>query len=163
MHWKKTASAAGILLVAAALWCLWLWQPERQVLRHNASLVRAFGKRDWKKAERLIDGKFADRWGHDRERVLRESREILRQFFAVEIAQESVTAFVDGGMGCVRARIRIRGSGTPIAQLAMQTVNGVQAPFRFDWAQKSWKPWDWALVRVDNPQLELPRGGGGFY
>lgn len=163
MHWKKPAAIAGITLVACALWCLWLWQPERQVLKHNASLIRAFEKRNWEKAGRLIDEKFADRWGHDRERVIRESREILRQFFAVEIAQESVTAFSDGSTGRVESRIRIKGSGTPIAQVAMQTVNGVQAPFRFEWARKSWKPWDWQLVSVDNPQLDLPRGGGGFY
>jgi hypothetical protein len=162
MNLKKTSAIAGIALVACALWCLWLWQPERQVLKHNASLIRAFEKRDWNKVERLVDEKFSDRWGHDRERVIRESREILRQFFAIEIAQEDQGVVVPGETGRVEARIRIKGSGSPIAQLAMQTVNSVQTPFRFEWRRKSWKPWDWQLVSVDNPQLDLP-SGGGFY
>ena len=132
------------------------------MLKHNASLLRAFEKRSWDKAESLFDAGYSDRWGHDRERVLRESREVLRQFFAVEISQERIAVSTDGASGEVQTLIRIKGSGTPLAQLAMQTVNDLKSPFRFVWKRKSWKPWDWQLTGVDNPDLSLPEGTG-FY
>jgi len=37
----------------------------------------------------------------------------------------------------------------------MSRVAELKEPFSFTWRQVSWKPWDWKLVRVDQPELEI--------
>ena len=163
LEWKKLGlPLAGVLFVAILLWLLWLWQPERQILMHNSSLVRAFEKRNWEKAEALIDPQYADRWGYNRERLLRDAREVFRQFFILEIRQESLLATTEEGAGTVSARIRVKGNGGPLAELVVQRVNQLNTSFQFKWVRQSWKPWDWRLIQVENAGLELPASGDGF-
>jgi hypothetical protein len=33
-------------------------------------------------------------------------------------------------------------------------------PFELRWRHESWKPWDWKLVEVHNPELEVPAAFG---
>ena len=36
--------------------------------------------------------------------------------------------------------------------------NSLSTPFELQWRHVSGKPWDWKLVRVSNPELEIPAG-----
>ncbi|HEY1583637.1 MAG TPA: hypothetical protein VGF73_11125 [Chthoniobacterales bacterium] len=38
----------------------------------------------------------------------------------------------------------------------IEWVNSLTTPFELRWRRESWKPWDWKLVEVRNPGLELP-------
>jgi len=146
---------ASLVIVATALYDLWLWQPERQVLKHHAHFIHAAEARHWKAFADFIDPKYSDRWNHDKAFVVRESSEVLRQFFALSIENEVVSCEVTGTTGNVTAHLKIDGNGTALAQYARQEVNDLREPFTFEWTRKSWKPWDWQLTRVDNPQLRI--------
>ena len=150
----KLASAA-FLFVAWTLYCLWLWQPERQVLKHHEHFIKAAENRNWRRVEAFIDARYSDRWGHDKAFLLRESREILRQFFALSIESTVGSCEVIGDTATVPATLKIAGTGTAITEYAKNEVNALREPFVFEWKRQSWKPWVWTLMRVDQPQLRM--------
>jgi hypothetical protein len=39
---------------------------------------------------------------------------------------------------------------------ARDEVNALREPFTMTWRKKSWKPWDWELIRVEQPELRIP-------
>lgn len=123
---------------------------------HQAHLLQAVEERDWDRFGRFFAAHYSDAWGHDKGFVLRESREVFRQFLLLTVQHEVQTLQVGEGRGAVSARITLEGSGSPIAQIAKRTVNGLREPFTFRWEQQSWKPWDWRLVAVAHPDLDLP-------
>jgi hypothetical protein len=53
------------------------------------------------------------------------------------------------------ARITINGSAGEFAAAIQQRVNSLTAPFELEWRRQSSKPWDWKLVSVRNPALEI--------
>jgi len=147
--------AAVCLFVAAR--CFWLWQPERQVLLHQRHFLDAVGDRKWKKIEAFLADDFRDRFGHDKAWALRESKEVLRHFFALTIEDsETAASFTtpEGAgpnMATVTAFLKLAGSGTALAEYAKSEVNRSREPFTFAWRKQSWKPWDWQLTTVDHP------------
>jgi hypothetical protein len=158
MDFRRIALGIVGALVVASLYLSWLWQPERQVRRHQAALIKAAEKRNWQDAGALVSDTYADRWEHDKEFVIDGSREVFRQFLFLTIQQEILASSVAGGVGRVEARLRISGSGSPIAQYAMAKVNTLTEPFTFTWIRPSWQPWRWRLTRFDHPKLEISSG-----
>lgn len=150
-----TAAVASLAVVTIALRCLWLWQPERQLLLHQASLRAAVERRDWARVEALADPAYSDRWGYTRATGLREARQWLGQFFALTITPEAAGDQLTAAGGTVTERWRMEGNGLEGAALVKDRVNAVRAPFTFQWKHAGWQPWLWTLVRVDNPDLEL--------
>src|SRR5215210_5686323 len=138
-QFKFPLALASLGLVVLALYCLWLWQPERQVLKHHENLLLAAEKRSWNRFTDLIDPQYSDRWGHDRVFIVRETREWLRQFFALTVTGDIVTYEAVDGRGRVVAHIKLDGNGTALAQLAKSEVNSLREPFVFEWKRKSWK------------------------
>jgi hypothetical protein len=160
---KASLLFGAAVFVLVAVRCIWLWQPERQVELHQRHFVGAVSDRKWKKIDRFLAEDFRDRFGHDKTWALKESREVLRQFFALTVREENTTiAFTtpERREATVTATLKIDGGGTPIAEYAKSTVNSSQHPFTFTWKQKSWKPWDWQLTSIDHPLME--RGTGDF-
>jgi hypothetical protein len=152
---KFAALLALALFTATALYCLWLWQPQRQALKHQQTLLTAAGKRNWNKVSSLIAENYSDRWGFSKSVALRESSEILRQFFFLEIKGETLATESADDSAVILQRITLDGKGTALAEMAKQEVNSRREPFRFEWKRQSWKPWDWQLTRVDHPQLRV--------
>ncbi len=149
------AALASLVVVTIALRCLWLWQPERQLLLHQAHLRGAIEARNWGRVEALIDPAYADRWGYTRESGIREARQWLGQFFALTVTAEPAGDQWTADGGTVTERWSIDGTGAEGAEMVKENVNALHAPFVFQWRHGSWKPWDWTLVRVDNPELNL--------
>lgn len=133
-----------------------LWQPDRQVRLHQLHFLRSLEKRDWPRFATFVSEQYSDRWQHDKAFLLREPREVFRQFIVLGIEQEERSLFVAGGKGRIAAKLTITGNGGPFAELAKQRVNALAEPFTFRWVKQSWKPWDWQLVEVDQPELVFP-------
>ncbi len=150
---------AGLVAVAIALGLFVTWQPAYQVDSKFRDLVEAAQDRDWDDVTDLMAPEYKDRWGFDRERVVRESREALSQFFALEIKAERPVMEVAEGKATVVATLRIKGSGTVVAEYIESEVNTWEDPFTFEWRRMSWKPWDWKLVRVDHPRVDPAQYG----
>ena len=153
------AAASGIGLIVL-FWCLSLWQPERQLLKHHQHFLQSIENRKWSKIERLLDPDYSDRWGYTRADFLRESREVFRQFIALTLHEELVQTDLSAGTGTVTTRIRVEGTGSALAMLARDEANSLTTPFVFEWKKRSWKPWDWKLVRIDNQTLHFERPSG---
>ena len=158
MNIKSTLPFVCLAFVVLLLFCLRLWQPERQALMHNEHLLKAASKRDWTRVSAFIDEKYSDRWGHDKTAALADAREILSQFFILDLTGESPECSAGSGSATISCRLKMTGRGSPIADAAMTEVNALQTPFSFQWTRHSWKPWDWKLARVDNTQLNIPPG-----
>jgi hypothetical protein len=152
---NATPGVLCFLAVVIILRSLWLWQPSRQVMLHQEHLLDAAEHRNWSRFSAFIDDQYSDRWHHDKPFLVRESSEVFRQFFSLSIKRELVACVVQGGDATVTMRLKLEGAGTPIASYASSAVSELSAPFSFQWKRRSWKPWDWALVSADQPQLRL--------
>ena len=149
---------AAVALLLLALHAAWLWQPERQVRLHQAHFLKAVERRKWDRMAGFIAENYSDRWGHDKGFVVSGSREVFRQFLFLTVEHAVASCVVEGGAATVRAAVKISGTGGPVAQYAMGKVNSLGEPFDFHWEKRSWKPWDWQLVRVSHPVLHIPDG-----
>ncbi len=147
-------AVAGLLLGGR---CVWLWQPERQVSLHQRHFLEAVADRKWKKIAAALADDFRDSAGHDKAWALKESREVLRQFFVLSVRErEAGTAFAtpERREATVTTRFRLEGNGTPVAEYAMEVVNGSGAPFVFVWKRQGWKPWDWQITAIRHPLVQ---------
>lgn len=146
------------MLAAAGLYAAWLWQPERQVRLHTVHFLKAVERRNWDTAQGFVGEEYSDRWGHDKENVFIDARAVFRHFLFLTIQSEPEPAAIAGSTAEIRSPVKIGGRGGPVAELVIERVNTLRAPFVFTWMRRSWKPWDWQLVRIDHPDLEIERG-----
>lgn len=158
---KKRALIAAAILAALALYAAWLWQPARQVRLHTAHFLGAVERRQWDRAQSFVADSYSDRWGHDKEFVIRESREVFRHFLFLTIQSDPAPPTIAGRDAEIRTPIKLAGDGSPIAQLVVEKVNTLRSPFTFTWHRPGWQPWGWQLTRVEQPELEIG-GERGF-
>jgi ketosteroid isomerase-like protein len=151
-HYVSILASAALAL---AVWLLVLWQPVRQVRRHTERLLAAVEGKDWKRFAEFMADDYSDQWGHDKTAVVERSREVFAQFFLIETGAHDLAVEESDGIGTAHAHLVLRGSGGPLAQIAIERVAALREPFVFLWRQRSWKPWDWALTRVEQPELAL--------
>lgn len=149
-------SAAGAL-VAAGLYATWLWQPAQQVRLHTRHFLKAVERRNWDTVQGFVAETYSDRWGHDKAIMLADGRAVFRQFLFLTIQNEPEPASVAGTSAEIRSSVKIAGRGGPVAEYVIEKVNTLRAPFVFTWVRRSWQPWDWQLVRIEHPELEIDR------
>lgn len=135
---------------------LWLWQPERQVRKHTESLFRSIEGKKWERVADLVASDYEDQWGHDRPRMLGRLREVFRYFRQVHLSAVSETIQVDLRSAVWKSRVTVETDSGELGALLKDRVNSVATPFELQWRRGSAKPWDWKLVRVSNPGLEVP-------
>jgi len=159
MDLKRLALFSGAALIALALWLAWFCQPERQVRRHTGLLLKAVERRNWEKVKNLIADGYGDRWQHDKSVVAETLPQVFGQFLFLNIEHETTAVEVQGGAGHTVTRVKMSGSGGPLAQMVIEKVNNLSEPFTFSWSQRSGWPWDWELTRVDHPSFNpgMPR------
>ena len=154
MNLKRIALIATAALIALALWLAWSWRPERQVRRHTAVLLKAVERRNWEKVKNLMADGYGDRWQHDKAFLAEMLPQVFGQFLFLNIEHETTGVEVQGGAGHTMTRVKMSGSGGPLAQIVIEKVNNLSEPFTFYWSQRSGWPWDWELTRVDHPSLD---------
>lgn len=160
MEQKNWRIFLGVAAGAIVIYLVLLWQPARQVQLHQRHLLRAVEKRNWTAVSGFLSPDYRDRWEHDRETVVEHARQVFGQFLSCNLEGEVRTLQVGNGVGTITTRLTLGGSGSAISQFASQRVNSLQEPFTFTWRQQSWKPWDWILTTVDQPELEFD---GSFF
>ncbi len=159
-NWLREGFYAGLgLALVNGLFLIWLWQPQRQVNRHTENLLRNLEKKNWAAVGAFIGSDYKDRWGDDRSLVLARTQEVFRYMRRVKIQLVDPTVEIDGHRGILRARIVMDGASADDATaLVKQRVNALSKPFELTWRRMSSKPWDWRLVYVTNPELEISPG-----
>jgi hypothetical protein len=146
----------GLLLtVVVGLYLAWLWQPERQVRLHAEHLIAKFEDRKSSGVADFISESYRDDWGHDRARLLERTQIVLQVLKEIHIVTREAQTTISGNEARWMAKVSIRAEGE-FAPLVVDRVNAIETPFELVWRQHSWKPWDWKLVRVSNPDLQIP-------
>jgi hypothetical protein len=147
---------AGLgLALISVVYLTWLWQADRQVERHNAKLLHRIEARDWPGVGDLLASDYLDQWGQDRSLVLARLQGVFRYVRGGRIMAQTPIVVAGNGKGLWRAKISVEGEGE-VLDLIKQRLNSVSSPFELEWRRTSSKPWDWQLVRVSNPEFEIP-------
>jgi hypothetical protein len=154
VNFRNGFYAGLIVAVVLGIYLFRLWQPERQVELHSTHVLAQIEKKNWKSAGEFIANDYQDRWGNDRALLLERLREVFRAIPNAQIEATNSTVRADNGRGSWSATIRIKGTGE-FADLIEARVNSLDAPFEFEWQQGATWPWDWKLVSVRNPALEI--------
>lgn len=150
------AMLLGGVLLLAAIWLRWWCKPERQIPRAQARLLSAIEKRDFTTLAGMLADDYADRWGQNKAKVIERSREVFGQFAMLTVEHEARGLRGDLGAWFLAEKVTLKGLGAPLAMAAREAVNALREPFVTEWRKRGWKPWDWELKSVAQPELELP-------
>jgi hypothetical protein len=146
---------AGLIVAfIVGVYLIRLWQAERQVQLHSTHLLVQIEKKNWKRVGEFIANDYQDQWSHDRALVLERLREVFRALPNARIETGEQVVRTDSGRGHWIAKITIQGTGE-YADLIEARVNSLAAPFELGWRREATWPWDWKLVSVRNPSLEI--------
>jgi hypothetical protein len=151
----RTGFYAG--MIVALIWGLYLarlWQGQRQVELHSVRLLAAVEKHDWKTVGEFVGGDYRDQWGNDRALLLERLREVFRALPNSRIESKVVSVQASDGRGSWTAGITVKSTGE-FADFIQNRVNSLESPFDFEWKRGATWPWDWKLIAVRNPALEL--------
>ena len=157
MNLKNIALWVGGLLVVAFVWLYWWVQPERQVRRAQGRLFSTVEKRNFEAMSLLIAEDYRDRWQQDKAIVLRGCRDVFGQFVTLTVDRADSQIERRGDSWVLREKVTMKGLGGPLAMYARDEVNKLREPFAMTWRRRGGKPWDWELIAVDHPTLELSR------
>jgi len=144
-----------VVLLLLGGWAGFELTPGRQLDRAFDRLLHATGKRDWKTVRSLMADDYRDQWDQDRDQAVSAGTEVLRQFLILEITAEPRSVSRQGREATISARLHLEGRGTALAEVVMQNANGLRDDFQFAWRRKSWKPWDWKLASINQPEIEF--------
>jgi hypothetical protein len=164
---QMIGAAVVVMLFALTIGLPWL-SPARGVDRAWHGLLDDIEGNDIEDVAAVIDAEYADAWGLKREEVVKVMETMRRQFLTCAITRDAGrerTMSADKRRATIRAVVRVDGTGSPIAQMIVQASQQGEVRTTFEWVRRSWKPWDWTLVRIDNPQAtpgvkRLQREGG---
>jgi hypothetical protein len=146
---------AGIIV--AVIWGIYLfrlWQPQRQIELHNTHLLAQIEKHNWKAVGEFIGDTYQDQWGNDRTLLLHRLPQAVGALSNTQIEASDVAIRREAGRGYCTAKIMVKGTGE-FADYIQTRVNSLQTPFEFEWQSGATWPWDWKLVSVRNPALEI--------
>jgi hypothetical protein len=132
-----------------------LWRPQRQIELHNTHLLAQIEKHNWKALGEFIDDTYQDRWGNDRKLLLQRLPQVVGALGRTQIEARDVAIRREDSRGYWTAKITVTGTGE-FADYIQTRVNSLETPFEFEWQPGATWPWDWKLVSVRNPGLEVP-------
>ena len=150
--------AGAIVALLLGLWLTQLWRAENQVRLHSEHFLRQIEKRNAPAAIDFLASDYHDDWGHDRALLLERLRLVLRFFSSLTISASAPQVTLQPSAATWSASIQLAGTGGEFVPEIIGRVNRLTKPFDLHWRHESWRPWDWKLVRVSNPALELSGG-----
>ena len=151
---RRVLFVAGGAVFALALWlALPFFSPARGVERSWDALLDALADNDLERFGSFLGEDYADGFGFDRAEALKLASEVRRHFVICTIRRERSELVLDPlkKSAVTRGLIRLGGQGSPVAQGAIQASQSTDTPTAFRWRRNSWKPWDWRLTSIDNP------------
>jgi hypothetical protein len=153
----RGAFIGGVTLVLAiALYLIWLWRPEHQVRLHTENFFHSIDHRHWDAVADFIGNEYRDQWGNDRARLLERMREGFRWIRGSRIMAADSVVNAEARRAIWSGKITVYSSDDGVMEALDQRVNKLPTPFELEWHRVSTKPWDWKLVRVSNSGFEIP-------
>lgn len=147
----------GLVVVAIFVltWAGLEFTPGRRLDRTFDRLIRAVEKRDWVTVTELMAEDYRDQWGMTREEAVNLGKDAFGQFLTLQIGEENRKRSITGPDGLIEAKLRLTGRASPIGEMVIQRANALENDFQFAWKRKSWKPWDWKLVSINQNELDI--------
>ena len=156
----RAGFVAGLLLtLGLGVYLFLLWSAANQVELHTTHLLTALEKKDWSEVGEFLDPSYADQWGHDRETLITRLRQVLPFARHLHLHPAEVRIVATGGEGEWRGRVTLEADSNELSTIIRERINSLEEPFTLQWRQVSWKPWDWRLMRVTNPALDIAADG----
>ncbi len=153
----RTGFYAGLVVaIGLGSYLFLLWEANNQVHLHSAHLLTALEKNEWSDVTEFLDPSYSDQWGHDRATVLTRLRQVLPYARHLRLQAQEVVVSAANGEGKWSAKVTLEADPNEVSTFLQERVNTLGEPFALQWRRVSWKPWDWKLVRVTNPALEIP-------
>lgn len=157
-NWFRDGFYAGVALaLLLSVYLMRLWSAEHQIRLHSENLLSALENKNWSKFTTFIGDDYRDQWEQDHALVAERTREVFRYVRGLHLVPSPALVQTGDGKGTWQARITLEGGGE-LESMIKERVNALPTPFTLEWRKRSWKPWDWKLVRVSNPELEIPAG-----
>jgi hypothetical protein len=157
IEFKSLLRWLGIGFIALLIWLVWWCQPERQVRRAQRRMLDAIESRNRESFAAMLAQDYRDRWEHDKGIVARRCGEVFAHFMTLDIEGENRgTAEEPDGTWVVTQKITVTGLGDGYAMAAREYINALREPFSMTWRKRGWKPWDWELTTVAQPELRVP-------
>jgi hypothetical protein len=144
-------------LAVTLVWAIYLfrlWQPQRQIELHNTHLLAQIEKHKWKDVGEFIGDAYQDQWGNDRQLLLQRLPQVVGALGNTQIEARDVAIRREERRGYWTAKVTVKGTGE-FADYIQTRVNSLETPFEFEWQPGATWPWDWKLVSVRNPALEI--------
>jgi len=145
----------GVVVVIVLAWGGFELTPGRRLDRTFDHLIRAVEKRDWETVKQLMAEDYRDQWGMDRETAVSLGKDAFGQFLTLMITEENRRRSISGKDAMIETRLRLTGRASMIGEMVMEKANALQNDFQFAWKRKSWKPWDWKLVSINQNELDI--------
>ncbi len=151
---KKTIFViAGVFLLLVVLFLAVELQASRRVEAKFYGVIGNVENRKWQKLSKNLSPDYQDRWGFNRKALIENLPEAFRHFLFLEVDPQDVKISFEGNLAKVSAKISIQGRGSALADYIMNRVNSLSQPFVLTFRKESWKPWDWKLISIDQPEL----------
>lgn len=156
MQIDKTLLVRGVMLVVAiaVVWTAFEVMPGRRLAAAQEQLIQAASARNWDKVKELMAEDYRDGWGYDRDQAVKAGSDVLMNFLTLEITEEDASVERRGREATISTRLRLRGRGNALGETIMEHANSFEGHFQFAWSRKSWKPWDWKLVSISQPEID---------
>jgi hypothetical protein len=152
--------AIALLALLIGAWVASEFQPRRQIEKATERLLSAIENRDWEQVRDTLAPDYADAWQLDRSSIIELASQGFSQFFYLEITPANWRIDLTGDdspRATVTVNLTFQGNGTSLAQIALNRLQELDAPFVFDWRKESWQPWSWRLYSAGQPELRLSR------
>ena len=143
----------AIAVVIAVIGFMRYAAPERQIAKKQATLIRGIEQRKRSKVEKLIADNYSDRWGFDKQDAVTAFLDVGSQFVMLGVTELDPKHEFGDDSATVTTRLKIDGTGSPVANLVIRKTNQLKTPFVFEWKKQSCWPGSWRLEKVDNADL----------
>lgn len=148
----------GVVLAGIAIFLFAVeWRPENQVRKHQMALLQAGERGSEGKLGDLISENYSDPWGFNKEQIMLTFKDARRQFIVLQVIPSDVQIQLDGDTATVSSKVEFRGTG-PYAEVLMREINGINSPWIFIWKKEGSMPWEWKLIRLENPEMPKLQG-----
>lgn len=145
------------LLLAGGTWLMFRWQPERFLPARFDTFVDRVENNHWRMAGWLVSDNYSDQWDFDKESLLKSGASVFRHFRWLEIQRGTEEWSFEHDRATVTVTLVLRGEGTQLATMAKDTASEATGPYLFTWRKTGSMPWQWYLVSIDQPELNLRR------
>ena len=153
-RWILRLLALAVLVGLAVFFWPFLQSRQAQVEAQQQRFIKAVEQRNWALVKELMDPNYEDQWKLHRDKSLSLAHELLSGFLILNLDWNSQGTKVDGDQIQAQGAIKMSGSGAGLSSEIINNAGQIHQPWTFVWRKTGWKPSDWRLVSISNPELE---------